>query len=279
MSAELNWNHRKSRTYKTHRQRRRRRSPVGILLILGVSLFLIFGVLHFSGSISSLLHLGSQDISAEVGRYAGAHGLDSSKYPEDLLELYARNPETKEFVLEYPEKKDEQPSIDLSQYRNASEVPLLMQWDQQWGYKQYSGNLFGLTGCGPTCLSMVAIYLSGTTEMNPAWMADFATEHGYVSEGNGSAWTLFSEGGKELGFDVTEIPLDEQRIVKNLKVGNPIVASMGKGDFTTTGHFIVMTGYTDGKIRVNDPNSRANSEKLWSYEDIKSQIKNLWVFR
>ena len=26
---------------------------------------------------------------------------------------------------------------------------------------------------------------------------------------------------------------------------------------TTTGHFIVLTGVEDGKIRVNDPNSQA----------------------
>ena len=54
---------------------------------------------------------------------------------------------------------------------------------------------------------------------------------------------------------------------------------MGPGDFTSTGHFIVLTGYKDGKISVNDPNSHKNSEKLWSYEDIKDQIMNLWVIR
>ena len=53
---------------------------------------------------------------------------------------------------------------------------------------------------------------------------------------------------------------------------------MGPGDFTTTGHYIVMTGYVDGKISVNDPNSYENSEALWSYEQICGQIRNLWAF-
>ena len=154
-----------------------------------------------------------------------------------------------------------------------------MQWDQRWGYKQYAGDLFGLSGCGPTCLSMVAIYLTGNTNMNPAWMADFASSHGYASDGSGSYWTLFSEGGVSLGFDVTEIPLDEQRIIDNLEAGNPIVAVVGPGDFTTTGHFIVLTGYQNGQIKVNDPNSRKNSKKLWDYDQISGQIKDLWVFR
>jgi hypothetical protein len=54
---------------------------------------------------------------------------------------------------------------------------------------------------------------------------------------------------------------------------------MRAGDFTTTGHYIVLVGAEDGMIRVNDPNSYINSEKLWSYEQIEGQIRNLWVIR
>lgn len=71
----------------------------------------------------------------------------------------------------------------------------------------------------------------------------------------------------------------KQRIMDNLEVGNPIVCVMGPGDFTTSGHFIVLVGTEDGLIRVNDPNSRANSEKLWSYEQMESQFRNLWVIQ
>ena len=48
-------------------------------------------------------------------------------------------------------------------------------------------------------------------------------------------------------------------------------------DFTTTGHYIVLVGTEDGLLRVNDPNSYANSEKLWTYEQLESQFRNLWV--
>ena len=40
-----------------------------------------------------------------------------------------------------------------------------------------------------------------------------------------------------------------------------------------------MTGYENGKIKINDPNSFANSEKQWDYDDICNQINNLWVIR
>ena len=58
-----------------------------------------------------------------------------------------------------------------------------------------------------------------------------------------------------------------------------MICVMGPGDFTATGHFIVMTGLKDGLICVNDPNSRANSQKLWDFDQISDQIRNLWVIR
>ena len=137
----------------------------------------------------------------------------------------------------------------------------------------------GLSGCGPTCLFMVTIYLTGDTSKNPVWMADFATEHGYAVDGVGSDWSLMSLGGAELGLDVTEIPADRERVKNNLSVGNPIIAIMGPGDFTSDGHFIVLTGMEDGKWTVNDPNSRKNSEKDWNPDTVLGQARNLWVFR
>ena len=53
---------------------------------------------------------------------------------------------------------------------------------------------------------------------------------------------------------------------------------MRPGDFTTQGHFIVLVGGEDGKIIVNDPNSKERSSLLWEYDTLAGQIKNLWVF-
>lgn len=221
----------------------------------------------------------SSEAVETVATFAQSHNLNLNEWPEEMIELLRTNPEAKEFVLNYPLKKNEKFSIDLSEYRGCKKVPLLMQWDERWGYSKYGDNVMGLTGCGPTCLSMVCIYLLENTKYDPLYMAKFAEENGYYVSGSGSAWTLISKGGKKLGLDVIEIPLDENRIRRNLEVGNPIICIMGPGDFTTTGHFIVMTEYVDGKIRINDPNSRERSEMLWDYDDIKGQIKNLWVCR
>ena len=216
---------------------------------------------------------------AIIKEYANSHNIAYSEYPEEIVELFERNEETKDFVLSYPEEHNKKHEVDMSEYENCETVPLFMQWDKRWGYIKYSGDVAGLTGCGPVCLSMVAYYLTKDPDMSPDQIMKFATSHGYSTNGNGSKWTLISKGGEKLGFDVTELPLDETRIVNNLQAGVPIICVMGPGHFTTTGHFIVLTGYEDGKISVNDPNSHKNSERTWTYDEIKDEIRNIWAIR
>lgn len=214
-----------------------------------------------------------------VQAFAREQGLSIADWPEELIVLLDKNPETEEFVLNYPLKKDNHPTYNLEDCLGSSQVPLLLQWDERWGYGEYAGELMGLSGCGPTCLSMVCIQLLQDASYTPQYVAAFAEENGYAVKGNGSAWSLISEGGKKLGLDVTEIPLDEGRIIRNLEVGNPIICVMGPGDFTTSGHFIVLTEYADGYVKVNDPNSPTRSQKQWKLTDIMPQMNNLWVCR
>ena len=269
--------------------RRRGRGGIGwmliviLLVVIGFNAYWIWkygGLVEDYGALAKQSRIGMVTAAYPgLKAFAEENKLKLEDYPQSLLDLLARNPETEEFVKNYPLKKDLAPEIDLGAYVGTGSVPLLRQWDERWGYGQYSGDLMGLTGCGPTCLSMVSLHLLGDKKYTPRYIADFAEENGYAEPGSGSAWTLMSEGGKKLGMDVTEIPLDENRILKNLEVGNPIICILGPGDFTESGHFIVMTGVENGLVRINDPNSRANSAKLWELGKIKDQIRNLWVFQ
>ncbi|MBQ2283062.1 MAG: C39 family peptidase [Agathobacter sp.] len=202
-----------------------------------------------------------------------------NEYPEELIELIQKNADTEEFVLNYPLKKGTFSRDVLTEYLDTEKVPLFMQWDERWGYYEYGSNVLGLTGCGPTCLSMVALYLLQDPQMTPLYVAEYSVNNGYCVPGSGTSWNLMSEGARGLGLTVREVSLDEEQIRKNLEAGRPIIAIMGAGDFTDQGHFIVFSGWQDGKIVVNDPNSRTNSAKLWSYEDIKSQIRGMWAYK
>lgn len=239
---------------------------LGFILVLAIG-FAVYGYYRYATT------------DPAITEFARENGISLGAWPEELLDLLEKNPEAKDFVLNYPLKKDLEAEIDLSEYLDNDEVPLLLQWDERWGYTEYAGELMGLSGCGPTCLSMVCLYLLDDASYTPRYVAQFATENGYSVSGNGSSWTLISEGGEKLGLDVTEIPLDENRIIRNLEVGNPIICVMGPGFFTSTGHFIVMTEYEDGYVKVNDPNSPNRSEQTWKLTEVMEQIRNLWVCR
>ena len=259
--------------------RTKKKWRIAALLILAV---VAVGVLSFGKLVNSYRDISfywqeRTETEQKVKAYAEEMGISYGEYPESLIGLLERNPETEAFVLNYPFRQEQE--IDLSEYDPADGVPLFMQWDTRWGYMRYGSDVVGLTGCGPVCLAMAGYYVTGDDKFAPDNMVEFSLENGYCVPGKGTAWTLISEGGEKLGLDVTEIPLVKQRILDNLEVGNPIICVMGPGDFTTTGHFIVLVGTEDGLIRVNDPNSRENSGKLWSYEQMESQFRNLWVIR
>ena len=203
---------------------------------------------------------------------------DPTAVPEALAELYIKNPDARSFVRDYPERHDLHPEIDLSALKDSKSVPRLYQWDERWGYESYNENYFALAGCGPTCLSMVDIYLTGRTEHDPLWMARYAEEHGHNEVGNGTKWSLFSVGAVDLGLSVTSISLSEDYVKQTLAAGTPIICIMGPGDFTEHGHYIVLTGVdADGNIRLNDPNSRTRSEQTWTYEQLAPQIRGGWA--
>lgn len=214
-----------------------------------------------------------------IQTFAYENALDVAAYPQSIVSLLERNPETEEFVLDYPLEYGQEHTVDMSRYEDCETVPLFMQWDRQWGYLDYGTDVAGLTACGPVCLSMVAYYYTKDPAMSPDNIIRFAIDNGYCAPGNGSYWSLIDQGGAQLGLDVTTVYIDETVALSNLEAGNPIICVMGPGDFTSSGHFIVMTGVEEGRIRVNDPNSFKNSQKLWDFADIADQIQCMWVMR
>ncbi|MCR5792416.1 MAG: C39 family peptidase [Lachnospiraceae bacterium] len=159
---------------------------------------------------------------------------------------------------------------------SKEKFPLLLQSDKRWSDKEYGDDVMEITGCAPTCLSMAIIGLTGDNRVTPDVIADYAYANGYYVEGVGTSWSIMTEGGKEFGVTGQEIPLTKSVITRELEEGHPIVCSVGAGDFTTEGHFILLTGVEGDKIKVNDPNSEQNST-YWDYEQLEGQIKGMWA--
>ena len=246
-----------------------------LILVLAAALGLTLGAKPLYYLYRDVSYYFGERTEAEqtVKAFAEEKHISYGRYPEDLIELLEINPETADFVLNYPFR--EEMEIDLSGYGRDT-VPLFLQWDPMWGYEPYGSGCIGQTGCGPTCLAMAGYYLTGDDSFNPKTMADFAGENHYYASGYGSSWTLISEGGEKLGLTVRELPLVKGKMVDAVESGHPVILALGKGDFTSSGHYIVLTGMEDGAFRANDPNSRVRSEKLWTYEELEGQIRNIW---
>ncbi len=199
------------------------------------------------------------------------------KYPGDLMVALANNPDMLSFVEGYL-TADQKTDGTLTASEKAQKIPHLLQWDKRWGYMSYGDDNIALSGCAPTCLSMVIIGLTGEEKMTPDVVGTYAMERSYYVYGTGTNWELMTVGCLDFGIQGEIIQPTEASVAEALQAGKPVICSMGPGDFTYGGHFIVLTGMEDGKIRVNDPNSKVRSEKLWDFETIQEQIKGLWAF-
>lgn len=157
-------------------------------------------------------------------------------------------------------------------------VPHLYQIDPAWADAPYAGDTVGTSGCGPTSLAMVYVALTGKTDRDPAAMAAFSEQNGYV-EGGLTAWRLMSDGARQLGLKSREVSASAAAVRAELAAGRPVICSVGPGDFTTEGHFIVLTAVDEnGGIVVHDPNSEPRSHQSWDADRIISQCRNLWSF-
>lgn len=200
----------------------------------------------------------------------------SGTWPESLQALLERHPDALEFVEGYPDHKDDAPAETIGDVVQG-QFPLLLQWDARWGYVRYGDDLLAVTGCGPTCLAMAAAGLTGDNAITPAAVAEQAQRDGYWVDGV-TSWGLMTDGCRAWGLVSEELPLTESAVTGALDEGRPIICSVRPGDFTTTGHFILLAGLEEEGLRVNDPNSPQNSDRLWTYDELEPQIRNLWAF-
>lgn len=203
---------------------------------------------------------------------------DSSRYPESFLKALRRNPEIADFVEAYPDTPAEKTG-GIRLMEKQEETPLFLQWDSRWGYVPYGQSNIGISGCGPTCLSMVLFSLTRNESLTPDFLAGRAMEEGYYVEGEGTSWLFMRDIAAEYGVKVTQFPyMDEQTMEAELEAGKLIICAMGPGDFTDDGHFIMLTGYEEGQFTINDPFSKANSRKKWDYSTLQPQTLQSWVY-
>ena len=146
-----------------------------------------------------------------------------------------------------------------------------------WSDQPYAGGTVGVNACGPTCLTMAYVYLTGDTTYNPPAMAQWSDDNGYSVDGM-TAWALMDEGARKLGLQSEQIGATTAHIKSVIDKGGIIVANMRPGDFTLVGHFLLITDIDDrGLLSIADPNSPYRSSRKWKASQVLSQCEGLWA--
>ena len=81
---------------------------------------------------------------------------------------------------------------------------------------------------------------------------------------------------KTAGLSSRYININETRMKSELDKEHYLICSVRPGNFTSTGHFIVIYGYDENGFKINDPKSVYRSRLAWTFEQIKYDIKAIW---
>lgn len=146
---------------------------------------------------------------------------------------------------------------------------------ERWADEPYGTDHIGGYGCGPTAMSIVVSTLTEEV-VDPAQMAQRCVDNGYWAKRHGSYWSIIPGTAEDFGLTCASLPPEETdwgTVSRHLVSGDLIVALMGPGHFTNSGHFIVLRGVTlDGSILVADPASEERSLTPWSLDLLLEEL-------
>ena len=204
--------------------------------------------------------------------------LQREHLPEAEQKLLANNKDATQYVLGYLAGQQATPFEQGQTVDIDRKYPYYIQWDKRWAYDKLGGTNIAIGGCGPTCVAMALGGILDDKSITPKSIAEKEDANGYFTD-EGTKWSFFDYIAKEYGVKSKGVPLNKEAINASLDKGNPIIASVHPGKFTTVGHIILITAKDeDGNYIINDPNSYTRTLKKWSYDELKTEIVAMWEF-
>lgn len=134
------------------------------------------------------------------------------------------------------------------------------------------------SGCGPIALTMALNYVSDTGLVKLEEVLQWAEENNMYEINSGTRWSLIRNFPPAVSAKSEEMYItNTEELAGSIQAGEVLVTSMQKGQFTDSGHFIVITGIKDGKVSVLDPASICRSLKEWDIQTIYEESnKYFW---
>lgn len=168
--------------------------------------------------------------------------------------------------------------IEINGEQVVASVPNYYQNYHSYKDLPYGKGTLGSSGCGIACMAMVATYVLDDPELTPDVLA---MEFGHTPGSNGDR---MERAANTLGIPF-ERSWDWETVVRSLEQGKIIIALVNSNsEFTTGGHFIVLTGIEDSRILVNDPNWYNYRRLSYGFEngfdqwDITCGFSGAWIF-
>ncbi len=163
------------------------------------------------------------------------------------------------------------------------------QTDTRWAKRPYRVNgesaTIGGSGCGPTCAAMLIETLTGKT-CTPVETCKWSVDHGYKALNQGTYHSYFVPQFEAYGIGCRRVntasvygkpeAAAHDEMLELLKQGYYIIALMGKGLWTSSGHFVVVW-WADGKVYINDPASSRAARQRGDMDTFRRQAKYYWA--
>lgn len=165
-----------------------------------------------------------------------------------------------------------------------------LQTDPRWGSLDYSApgekTTIRASGCGPTAMAMVLATWADPS-VTPATECAWALRHGYKAPHSGTYYGYFVPAGARYDLKVYRLNLSNiygndrsayHALAKDaLDRGDLVIACMGKGNWTSSGHYVLVWKIDGNTIYINDPASTLSRRTRGSYALFKQQVKYYWI--
>ena len=158
-----------------------------------------------------------------------------------------------------------------------------LQQDERWGSKPYTvcndpTQTIAASGCGPTSASIVINYYIDKTT-NPLDMVEFALDGNHRTKQDGTSWTFFKDIADTYGLEFFQTnSAKEAKKWMETKEDALIICSMGRGLWTSDGHFVVLWKVKGGIAYINDPATTAKYRNMNYFSTLSSQCVQYFCY-
>ena len=165
-----------------------------------------------------------------------------------------------------------------------------LQTDPRWSAKDYSARgektTIGASGCGPTAMSMV-LATWADPQVTPATECAWALAHGYKAPHQGTYYGSFPPAAARYGLTCRQMNWSSlygnpnsslhAQAKGEIAKGNLVIACMGPGLWTSSGHFVLVWEIQGNTVYLNDPASTKAARTRGDYTLFRRQVKYYFV--